>query len=512
MNAIEESYEGAEQGGGCFSLFNHSVRSSMNIFRKEKDVSNSFVQHKRNNSDKDSPSPDEVLSMIASDMSKLSLQEREKAENDIHGIGDTVVETPELLTRCLEEMNHYLDAMKRGTSFELAEAIDRSYTSNVHFRTMFVRAERYRPVDAAERMIRFFDCKKELFGTDLLVKDILLEHLSDDDIEALESGGLQVCPAKDSGGRPMLAIMLGLRRYKRPENMQRACFYIYMVVAEDLDAQLKGIVNVSYAVGSPVFKSVQINLRRAIPLHIACQHFAYDDPFAYWSASRGVALLTKNHRVRFRSHMGSHVECQYALATYGIPRHALPVNTNGDLSTDYHMAWLQKRRDIEESQPIPLKSIMSPSLMFTGVRSSPSPVSLASSQRSGSSPGPSDSLRHINDIRVSDILFGRGKTVVEHPGNAWFRDLVDKTMLHYESCTRMEKASIAEMIVNMVKDSGGRFLKAEDEGEFWEEVDDHAARKKVAHTFRNRRKFHFRPSLGGGIGGSNNGIGGSSRM
>jgi len=258
-----------------------------------------------------------------------------------------------------------------------------------------------------------------------------------------------------------------------------------MVVAQDKDAQIKGIVNVSYAVGSPVFKSVQVNLRKAIPLHIACQHFAYDDPFAYWSASKGIYQLTKNHRVRFRSHMGSHVECQYALATYGIPRNALPVNTNGEMSTDFHLAWLQKRREIEESQPIPLR-------LISISRSTPSPVS----QSSVNSPSP-DCMRQVNDIRVSDILFGRGKTVVEHPGNAWFRDLVDKTMMQYESCTRMEKASIAEMIVNMVKDSGGRFLRAEDEGDFWEEVDDHTARKKVAHTFRNRRKFHFQPT---GIG------------
>ena len=50
---------------------------------------------------------------------------------------------------------------------------------------------------------------------------------------------------------------------------------------------------------------------------------------------------------------GTHVECQYALSTFGIPRVALPVNTNGDLSTVFHMAWLQKRREIEEIEPIP---------------------------------------------------------------------------------------------------------------------------------------------------------------
>ena len=80
-----------------------------------------------------------------------------------------------------------------------------------------------------------------------------------------------------------------------------------MVVAQSQDAQRRGIVNVSYAVGAPVFKSVQVNLRKCIPLHIACQHFAYDDPFAYWSASKGIFLLTKNHRVRFRSHLGKYL-------------------------------------------------------------------------------------------------------------------------------------------------------------------------------------------------------------
>ncbi len=197
------------------------------------------------------------------------------------------------------------------------------------------------------------------------------------------------------------------------------------------------------------------------------------------------------------------MECQYALATYGIPRNALPVNTSGELSIDFHLAWLQKRRENEESQPIPFKPI-SPSPLFSGSRSTPSPVSIASPH------SPSlECLRQVKDLRVSDILFGRGKTVVEHPGNAWFRDFIDKTMKQYESCTRMEKASIAEMIVNMVKDSGGRFLRAEDEGEKWEEVDDHTARKKVAHTFRNRRKFHFQPMSGTGNG---IGPGGSFRM
>jgi hypothetical protein len=88
-----------------------------------------------------------------------------------------------------------------------------------------------------------------------------------------------------------------------------------------------------------------------------------------------------------------------------------------------------------------------------------------------------------------DVLFGRGKTVVEHPGNTRFRQVVDVYMNQYEAAGRLEKTCIAEIIVRMVKDSSGRFLKREDGGE-WEEVDDATARKKVAHAFRNRRKLH----------------------
>jgi hypothetical protein len=213
-----------------------------------------------------------------------------------------------------------------------------------------------------------------------------------------------------------------------------------MAVAEDPGAQRRGIVNVSYAVGSPYFKSIQGGLRKSIPLHIACQHFVYDDPSAYQSASIGIYLLTKNHRVRFRSHMGkfndlcssipstivcfrrrfilrhhhvldndtgTHIECQYALTTYGIPRNALPVNTNGDLSNVFHMAWLQKRREMEEIQPIPYSPrttvCASPVLSADPSQTLVShPVLLQPSL--GLSAPPEGNCIQIRDPRPSDIL------------------------------------------------------------------------------------------------------------
>lgn len=92
-------------------------------------------------------------------------------------------------------------------------------------------------------------------------------------------------------------------------------------------------------------------------------------------------------------------------------------------------------------------------------------------------------------IQPNDVLFGRGKTVVEHPGNVRFRSIVGLQMDEYEMATRLEKSLITEKIVQAIRDSDGRFLKRDDGGE-WEEVDQETARKKVGHAFRNRRKFN----------------------
>ena len=79
---------------------------------------------------------------------------------------------------------------------------------------MFLRADRYDPREAAERMIRFLDLKKELFGTQKLVKEITLDDFDEDDMETLRSGYMQVPPYKDMAGRTILVGMLKLRKMK----------------------------------------------------------------------------------------------------------------------------------------------------------------------------------------------------------------------------------------------------------------------------------------------------------
>lgn len=91
-------------------------------------------------------------------------------------------------------------------------------------------------------------------------------------------------------------------------------------------------------------------------------------------------------------------------------------------------------------------------------------------------------------IMPPDVLFGRGKMIVDHPGNAQFRLLIDYYMEKYEMSNIQEKTCIAEIIIKFIRNKTGRFLRKV--GDNWVEVDHETARNKVAHAFRNRRRLY----------------------
>ena len=167
----------------------------------------------------DLPTPEEMDALISSEMCKLSVKEREKILEDVHGVGEVNEEDPSFISSCLDDLANHLLTRKQGTAYAIAESMSKQYVSDKDFYMMFLRAEEYDPSDAAERMIRFFELKKELFGVEKLVKDITLGDLSEDDMYSLESGCAQVSPRTDRAGRAILVFVQKIRRFKRIENL-----------------------------------------------------------------------------------------------------------------------------------------------------------------------------------------------------------------------------------------------------------------------------------------------------
>ena len=74
--------------------------------------------------------------------------------------------------------------------------------NNRQLKLSFLRSERYKPKEAMEKMIKFFEQKKMLFGVDKLAKRITIDDdLTQEDIHFLNKGFLQIVPVKDRAGR-----------------------------------------------------------------------------------------------------------------------------------------------------------------------------------------------------------------------------------------------------------------------------------------------------------------------
>ncbi len=171
-----------------------------------------------------------------------------------------------------------------------------------------------------------------------------------------------------------------------------------------------------------------------------------------------VMSIGSENRPHMRVHIGSTVECIYALQSFGILPEQIPLNTTtGKVKTKYHHKWLELKLQKE----IALKE--------------------------------NKSFNKIECPMIEDVLFGRGWPIMKHPGNVIFRHIVDSKLDEYQNEeTKRGKTFIACSVVNIIKQqgNGGRFLK-EDSG-WWVEVSDEMARQKVSIAFRDARKLKIR--------------------
>ena len=157
--------------------------------------------------------------MLAREMFQLSVEEREKVLEDVHGIARVVDEPQEFIEACFALLEKELTNISNKVAYDLASSISKEYTSSKKRRLMFLRAESYDPCKAASRMVRFFDEKCELFGADKLTKDITQDDLDPGDIITLEIGLFQVPPEKDCAGRKVFSFLPTESTSRTTQNM-----------------------------------------------------------------------------------------------------------------------------------------------------------------------------------------------------------------------------------------------------------------------------------------------------
>jgi hypothetical protein len=159
------------------------------------------------------PTPEASSALLAKEMNQLSVDEREKVLEDVHGISRAVDEPLDFVKNSLvlleQELSKILACNK--VAFDLAKLQSKEYVSSEKLRLMFLRAESFDAYAAAAHMVRFFDEKYKLFDPEKLSKDIVLADLDTDDIAALERGFYQLLPEKDCAGRKVFCFFPKLK-------------------------------------------------------------------------------------------------------------------------------------------------------------------------------------------------------------------------------------------------------------------------------------------------------------
>ena len=86
-----------------------------------------------------------------------------------------------------------------------------------------------------------------------------------------------------------------------------------------------------------------------------------------------------------------------------------------------------------------------------------------------------------------DVVLGRGWHQQEHPGNLRLARIVDEHRQIYKDSRKLHKTHLNWKIVELVRESGGRFLERSPGGG-WVQASDESARDKVSKCFRTQTK------------------------
>ena len=357
-------------------------------------------------------------------------------------------------------LDMHLQNNKRGTVYEVAEAIDRGYVTSRSFRMMFLRASRYNPEEAARQVIKYLELKRTLFDQEKITKRIVMTDLNHEDREYLASGAVQVSTKRDRSGRAILAFFPSLKTNTSVEAELRARYYVVMNMLESEEIQKNGVVFVYFGAlpTLPHQHSSNSGILWDLPIYLSGLHCCFDDLSYYILISVAILRLPFKLRPRMRVHYGSCSDCLTKLSSFGIPREALLLTNVDEPIVDDHLQWYRQQEERE----------------MTYVTDSDAETLSVASTIGGIVP------------RAADVLFGAGSR--KNEGNLLMRNLVLAMLDEHNEARKGRKMQLTENVIEEVKKTGGRFLKQNEETKQWEEASHVEACRKIAHTFRNIRR------------------------
>jgi len=197
------------------------------------DPNNCFIQSRKDSSttttrkaEKEETTTSYEETILRNEMNKLSLSEKENIRRGVvwgnSPTSSTILERwdklpsskeyhdlaegPVFLRLKFAELEKHLKSgitnhSGHAVAYQMAISQNRDYVESPLFKIGFLRTERYDTKKAAQRIIRFFHQKLQLFGPMALTRDVCWEDLGMEGQNYLQRGAFQLLPKRDLSGR-----------------------------------------------------------------------------------------------------------------------------------------------------------------------------------------------------------------------------------------------------------------------------------------------------------------------
>jgi len=394
-------------------------------------------------------SQEKAEDLLRKDLLKLSFQDRNSIVEEIHGVRSVYPnETTELLHSSLKKLSTELAKIPDKPAFEKSQRLfpNDTYVNTMDFRLRFLRCECLDAKKAAIRMVNFLDLIDELFeGNEVLRRPIKLSDLSKAEMKILRSGIFQLLPYRDRSGRPIFVEAGNMGFHYCLKMRTKIRLYFFFIACNDEESQIKGLICIAWPEGDftnspmPLHQESRRLIRRAMagfPIRITAIHFCMPDTI-YFRLLGSFVITFFPKRTRVKVHVATGIERRYRLKGFGIPVEMIPITDTGNVKRTYLYQWIKVRKSIESNE----------------------------------NAGATKSQTMILLPRSNDVLIRTGTTTLSHPGNVFFRGLIEMKHEEFRSGSEFTQSFLAEDIVEEIERLKGHFLTWDSRG-FWTDLRD----------------------------------------
>jgi len=296
----------------------------------------------------------------------LSPSEQVDIEDEQQGLLEEIDETPGFVSDSLDAMENALEYIHGKEAYEMAMFVIPEYVQDDNFRLAFLRAERFNATAAAQRMVKYWERKVELFGADVAFKSFgsSILDLSKEDLETFINGGIQVLPERDEFGRTIIFMLLSNFGNKVDSILRYHWIILHMAIFDPIGGEFnqKNGLALTITPGTPhpdvgpllfherqrLFATFTKDVTTAIPMRPVGCHI-----FVPYENSHLLLRLTEKYlyglgsviRMRLNIYILSHdknEEVYSRLKEYGMGPSVLPKILGGHLQFNYQK-WVRQK-------------------------------------------------------------------------------------------------------------------------------------------------------------------------